>query len=177
MSEEHEEPPPVRGRLFASVTTTRKGQAPAAGQRTPPLPSVIGGTAGTGGRDNTNNSLIKSWGTFTRRIGRPLRFASRPAVGFWGCRRRAPDPLNLFSRLRRFGCCPTECTCPLRPVQPLLRRGLRCGILRRRSCVADFLTKNARSLPDGWTGLRRAQLRKLRQQPKQRGGGGSWPVT
>ena len=26
-----------------------------------------------------------------------------------------------------FGCCPTDCTCPLQPVQPLLRRGLRPG--------------------------------------------------
>src|SRR6478752_2447518 len=70
----------------------------------------------------------------------------------------------------------TDCTCPLRPVQPLLRRGLRCGILRRRSFVADFLTKNSAPCPCVWTGLRRAQLRKLRQQPKQRGGEGSWPV-
>jgi hypothetical protein len=72
-----------------------------------------------------------------------------------------------------FVCCPSDYRARSGPIQPLLRRGLRARTIC--SGAPSSLISSRRlhvPCPAGGQGLRRAQLRKLRQQAKNNGGRG-----
>ena len=106
--------------------------------------------------------------------GRPL---ARPAVGSRAHRRRAPDPLALCVYdvfwLLSFG---LYVPVPA-PLAPPFLRGLRPGKVFSGAPSSLISSEDFPGLALRVDGPARAQLRKLRQQPKNNGGEGSWPVT
>jgi hypothetical protein len=108
-------------------------------------------------------------------LGRPL---ARPAVGARVRRRRAPARPGPVLSTTSFGCCPSDSRRPLHPVQPLLRRGLRC---RNVPSGAPASLISSGNFPHLALRVDRApsaaEQASLPATKKQRGERGSWPVT
>src|SRR4029453_3490238 len=104
--------------------------------------------------------------------------ASRPAVGSWARRRRAPDTLNLLC-LRRFLAAVLRIVCvrsspssPSVPPGPAARESS-----LRRSYLAYFLEGISRTLPSVDRPPSATAPQASPAAKKQRGERGSWPVT